>query len=286
MITMKTNEDTMGNEKVSDTGEQERDAGANSLTRMLSILDLFTEDNPLWATNEILAALEVSRSTGYRYIRSMASAGLISAVGNGYYILGPRIIELDLQIRNTDPLLQASEGVLEELCDTTGHSALLCTLFQNSVLCVRESLAPFSPADLMGRGQRRPLLRGAMSKVILAHLSAHRLRSIYNRRQDEILEARLGGSWDEFRTNMAAIRNDGYASSSGEFTQTMIGASAPVFNAGDEVIGSVGVAWEKSEMAQVDIARIALSVKRAGREISSRMRDRSMGKVLRPRAVG
>ena len=216
----------------------------------------------------------------------MASAGLISAVGNGYYILGPRIIELDLQIRNTDPLLQASEGVLEELCDSTGHSALLCTLFQNSVLCVRESLVPFSPADLMGRGQRRPLLRGAMSKVILAHLSAHRLRSIYNRRQDEIIDAGLGESWDEFRANMAAIRNEGYAKSSGEFTRSMIGASAPVFNAGDEVIGSVGVAWDKSEMGQVDFDRIALSVKRAGREISARMRDRSMGKVLRPRAVG
>ena len=283
---MTKKEQPISKDKMNDAGEQERDAGANSLTRMLSILDLFTEDNPLWATNEILTALEVSRSTGYRYIRSMASAGLISAVGNGYYILGPRIIELDLQIRNTDPLLQASEGVLEELCDSTGHSALLCTLFQNSVLCVRESLVPCSPADLMGRGQRRPLLRGAMSKVILAHLSAHRLRSIYNRRQDEIIDAGLGESWDEFRANMAAIRNEGYAKSSGEFTRSMIGASAPVFNAGDEVIGSVGVAWDKSEMGQVDFDRIALSVKRAGREISARMRDRSMGKVLRPRAVG
>ena len=83
-----------------------------------------------------------------------------------------------------------------------------------------------------------------------------------------------------------AIRNGGYAKSSGEFTRSMIGASAPVFNAGDEVIDSVGVAWDKSEMGQVDFDPIALSVKRAGREISARMRDRSMGKVLRPRAVG
>lgn len=83
-----------------------------------------------------------------------------------------------------------------------------------------------------------------------------------------------------------AIRNGGYAKSSGDFTRSMTGASAPVFNAGDEVIDSVGVAWDKSEMGQVDFDRIALSVKRAGREISARMRDRSMGKVLRPRAVG
>ena len=62
----------------------------------------------------------------------------------------------------------------------------------------------------------------------------------------------------------------------------MTGASAPVFNAGDEVIDSVGVAWDKSEMGQVGFDRIALSVKRAGREISACMRDRSMGQGTAP----
>ena len=86
---------------------------ASSLSKMLHILQLFTEAEPVWSTAAILEALETSRSTGYRYIKALHDAGLLNSVRNGYYSLGPRIIEMDLQIRLTDPLLLASHGVLE-----------------------------------------------------------------------------------------------------------------------------------------------------------------------------
>lgn len=141
---------TAGKEIGETPPETERD-GASSLTRMLSILDLFTEDNPIWSTTDIIDTLGASRSTGYRYIKALGSVGLLSAVGNGYYMLGSRIIELDLLIRKTDPLLQAAKDILEELVDATGHTALLCMLFQNSVLCIGEHLAPMSPKMLFSR---------------------------------------------------------------------------------------------------------------------------------------
>ena len=65
----------------------------------------------------------------------------MTSVRNGYYSLGPRIIEMDLQIRLTDPLLMASHGVLEGLVEEIGHSALLCTAFDDSVLCIAECRA-------------------------------------------------------------------------------------------------------------------------------------------------
>lgn len=271
-----------------DNGTDELQAGdaSSSLTRMLGILDLFTLEDSLWSTPDIIDALKTSRSTGYRYLRALTSAGLLSAVGNGYYVLGPRIIELDLQIRETDPLLQSSEGVLEQLVEATHHSALLCTLFQNSVLCVRACRAQMSPMTVLSRGQRRPLFRGAMSKVILAHLSDHRLRTIFARRQAEIREANLGEEWDEFRIALAKIRSDGYMKSVGEFTRGLAGIAAPVFNAEQAVIGSVGVACDVSELPLTDVDRVALAVKRAGKTISQRMAGRDTGPALRPRAVG
>ena len=263
----------------------ERDSG-NSLTRMLSILDLFTLEDSLWATNDILDALSLSRSTGYRYIRSMTSAGLLSAVGNGYYVLGPRIIELDLQIRETDPLLRAAEGVLEELSAATGQSALLCTLFQNSILCVKDYRVPTCPKGMLGRGQRRPLFRGALSKVILAYLSPHRLRTIFKRRHSEIIDAGLGEEWVDFRNNMSKIRSEAFVISSGEFSQGVSGCGAAVFNGEGEVIGSVGVAFHAELWAELDRQTIVDAVTHAGREISNHMAHKAKEQVLRPRAVG
>lgn len=265
--------------------ENDRD-GSSSLTKMLSILDLFTEDDPLWSTTDIIEALGASRSTGYRYIKALNNAGLLSAVGNGYYMLGSRIIELDLLIRKTDPLLQAAKGVLEQVVDATGHTALLCMLFQNSVLCISEHLAPLSPKMLFSRGQRRPMFRGAVSKVILAHLPNHRLRSIFNKRQDAIAEAGLGETWDEFRDGLARIRSNGFVKSVGEFIPGNVGIAAPICNEDGNIIGSIGIACSKDELRDTDMNRVVLSVKRAAKEISQRMADENSGLVLPPRAVG
>jgi len=259
---------------------------SNSLTKMLGILDLFVADRPIWSTNDIILALETSRSTGYRYIKALNNAGLLSAIGNGYYVLGPRIIELDLQIRSSDPLLQAGKGVLEQLVDATGHSALLCMLYRNSVLCIREQLAPLSPDHLFSRGQRRSLFRGAISKVILAYLPNHRLRSIYSRNEDEVAKANLGESWTEFREALAQIRKDGHAMTYGEFNAGVVGIAAPVYNSENVILGSVGIALAREELSDVDVNRLIIAVKRAAREITTRTANAIPGMDLLPRAVG
>lgn len=259
---------------------------ASSLAKMLSILDLFTQANPRWSTNDIIDYLGTSRSTGYRYIKGLHAVGLLAAVGNGFYMLGPRIVELDLRIRECDPLYIASKGVLEQLVDATGHSALLCMLFSNSVLCIREHLAPFSPENMFSRGQRRPLFKGAMSKVILSYLPPHRLRSIYAKNPLKVADAKLGNNWDDFRENLGKIRKDGYVMTLGEFNPNVYGVGAPVFNEEKLIIGSIGVAWQKEELPEVDVAKTILAVKRAAREITNRMMSGTGGMALPPRAVG
>src|SRR5687767_11953192 len=85
---------------------------AGSQARLLHILELFSEKDPVWSTAELIEALQTSRATAYRYIKLLHDAGLLTPVRNGYYSLGPRIIEMDFQIRRADPLLLASRGVL------------------------------------------------------------------------------------------------------------------------------------------------------------------------------
>ena len=275
-------EDALAIEKVADPG---RDS-SSSLTKMLSILDLFTPSKPIWSTNDLIQALATSRSTGYRYIKALNTSGLLSAVDSGYYVPGPRIIELDLQIRTSDPLLQSGKGVLEQLVDATGHSALLCMLFRAPVLCIRESLAPLSPENMFSRGQRRPLFKGAVSKVILAYLPNHRLRSIFAKIGAAIAEGNLGTIWAEFRDSLAKIRKDGHVLSVGEFNLGIAGVSAPIFNSEKLILGSVGVAWHEEELRDVDISKAVVAVKRAAREISHRLLSTIPGMDMLPRAVG
>jgi DNA-binding IclR family transcriptional regulator len=238
---------------------------------MLHILELFTEEEPEWSTVAIIEALETSRSTGYRYIKTLHEAGLLSTLRNGYYSLGPRIIEMDLQMRQTDPLLLASQGVLEDLVDRIGHSALLCTAYGDSVLCVGECRAPLSPANRFSRGQRRPLFQGAVSKVILAYLPHHRLKSIYPRQSDAIASAGLGDSWSTFRAALGKIKKDGYAVTMGEFNPGVQSVAAPILTNQKTSLGSVGTSWDVKERADIDLEKAMLAVKQAATTISERL---------------
>jgi DNA-binding IclR family transcriptional regulator len=181
---------------------------------------------------------------------------LFTAVRNGYISLGPRIIEMDLRIRQTDPLLSASHGALESLVDTIGHSALLCTAYRESVLCIGEVRAPLNPANRFSRAQRRPLLQGAISKVVLAHLLHHRLKAIYGRQRPEIERAGLGSEWSELRAALSKFKKNGYAVTKGEFNPGVYGVAAPVLNNQKTSLGSVSVAWDEHERRDVAVERL------------------------------
>ncbi len=260
--------------------------GGSSLSKMLSILDHFTPETPTWSTNALIESLGTSRSTAYRYIKGLHKAGLIGAVGNGYYVLGPRVVELDLQIRTCDPLYQAGNSVLQRLVEATGHSALLCMLFSNTILCVHECLAPFSPEHMFSRGQRRPLFFGAASKVILPYLPIHQLRTIFSRNQDTIAKANLGNDWDAFKDKLAQYRKDGFVQTCGEFRPGVVGIYAPVFNSEQLILGSVGVSSLKEDLPDEDFPKVVIAVKRAAREISKRVAESTQGMDRPPRAVG
>jgi DNA-binding IclR family transcriptional regulator len=246
-----------------------------SLARMLNVLELFTDTKPVWSAAALIEALEISRSTGYRYIKILHDAGLLTAVRNGYYSLGPRIVEMDLQIRQTDPLLLASQGVLEDLVDKIGHSALLLTAFRDSVLCIGEYRALSSPANRFNRGQRRPLFQGAGSKVILAHLPHHRLKTIYSRHSTAIDNAGLGGTWSVFRKTLGWIKRDGYLLTKGEFNPGVYGVAAPILTGQKTALGSVGVAWNEDDRRDVDVQQAMTAVKQAAATISKRLLENS-----------
>jgi len=267
------------------TRKNEGDA-QSSFERMLGLLDLFTPSASVRPVADLVNYLGTSRSTSYRYIKALHAAGLIEAVANGRYVLGPRIVEFDRQIRMSDPLYKGGGPVLRSLVELTGHAALLCALYSDSVMCIREELAEGSPPTIFSRGQRRPLFSGAASKIILPYVPPHRLRSIFQQHQRSIALAGLGTDWQSFRDNLAAIRKDGYIMTRGEFNPGVFGVSAPVFNAEGLVVGSIGIAGSEERLDRKKLPAIFEAVAGAGKRLSEILADDGSGHVRPPRAFG
>lgn len=223
----------------------------SSLGRMLGILDLFTEAQPAWTIDNLVATTGYTRPTLYRYVRELGRAGFLAKIIGSLYVLGPRFIEIDRQIRASDPLLRAGRPVVSELFAEDGKTVILCSLLRDSVICIHRQSAPDVP-DQVGhdRGRAMPLFLSASAKAILAFLPSPRLRRLFRGRRAEVRSAKLGRDWESFKEKLRSIRRNGYAESHGELVPGLAGIAVPIFNAERDVLGSVAFVIPEPELTE------------------------------------
>jgi DNA-binding IclR family transcriptional regulator len=242
--------------------------------RLLAVLALFSAEQSQWTVDAAAAQLGVSTTTTYRYFKKLTKAGLISPVSGAGYTLGPAIIQMDRQIQSSDPMLRNARSVMIELVRYApeGSTVLLCRLFHDRVMCVHQIMGrgPQEPVSYE-RGRLMPLYRGATSKIILAHLPPRTLKALWRHDGGEIADADLGGSWDEFRRRLAAIRRIGVSVSRGEIDAGRVGVAAPIFDRDRAVLGSLSLALPATHADEPLIGRLEPLTAAGAREIERTM---------------
>lgn len=225
----------------------------SSPARALAILELFTLEHPTWTADEINAALGYSRPTGYRYVKELVEAGLLRKASAGAYALGPRIIVLDYQIRQSDPLLLASMPVMQGLVDATEFDAVLSAMFGHHLIDIHRTSNDIERLALRyGRGRPRPLFKGAAAKSIVAHLPRAQQMRLYAGFHAEAAAAGLGATWEEFRSRLADIRKAGFHLSLGELEPSLGAVGVPVFDASGSVVAGLALVGPVAKLRQVD----------------------------------
>jgi DNA-binding IclR family transcriptional regulator len=221
-------------------------SGGSALSRMLDIFDLFSADATIIQIESVAEQLSVGRSTAYRYLQELGERGFLVQRGKGRYALGPRVIELERLLQNSDPLLNAGKIVMAQLADLCqNRTLLLCTLFKDRVLCTHQVGANdivYNKEKMpiyRGRGSALPLFQGAGSQAILAYLAPHQIRALYLAKAAEIREAGLGDDWKSFRGALTAIRKQGYAATVGRRNAKVLALAVPVLSVTGQVIGSL-----------------------------------------------
>lgn len=209
--------------------------------RMLAVLDLFDLEHPEWTFDEISAQIECGRSTLYRYIKLLVDKGLLMTVRESVFRLGPRIIELDHQIRTTDPLIRAAKPLMGEIVREEAGVSLLCRRYRDRVLCVHQEASTTHFLSKYERGRARPLLHGAASLAILMHFPSHQLAKLYEQMPAAFNDAGLGGSLTEVRATLRAMRQIGWVVTEEDVTTGVTGIAAPVFGPGDEIRASLSI---------------------------------------------
>jgi DNA-binding IclR family transcriptional regulator len=214
----------------------------SSPSRVFAVLDLFTRERPVWQPDQINEALGYSRPTGYRYVKELVDAGMLQKVAAGQYSLGGRIIELDFQLRQTDPVLLAALPAMQRLSSEAGFDAVLTVLFAGPrVIDIHRTSADKDLQLAYGRGRPRPVFRSGAPKILLAHQPRGLLVKLQATHAPEIADNGLGATWPEFRSSLAAIRKVGYYRSAGELEPTVGSLAVPVFNQDGDCVAALAL---------------------------------------------
>jgi DNA-binding IclR family transcriptional regulator len=240
----------------------------NSLEKMIAVLDLFDGAAMEWMPEAMAERLELPRSTLYRYLKVLTDAGLLTSLPGVGYTLGPRVAELDFRMRLSDPLIGASRPVMAELVQDIPGIALLCRRYRDRVLCVHQEQSVATFRSNYERGRARPLVRGAASRIILAHMPATAVRRIYETNPVMFAEAGLGEDLASLRNALKEIRQRGFDVTQGDLTSGVTGVAAPIFDSRENVLGSLSVTLGEIHVPADRLAFVADRVRLCARIVT------------------
>jgi DNA-binding IclR family transcriptional regulator len=243
-----------------------------SPARALAVLDLFSRERPVWQPDEINAALGYTRATGYRYVKDLVEAGLLQKVSAGSYALGGRIIELDYQLRQSDPVLLAAIPTMERLAAATGYDTVLSVLFAGTkVVDIHRVNGRGSLALAYGRGRPRPLYRSGAPKVLLAGQPRALLLKQYQADAAIIAASGMGDSWPAFRAYLSGLRKAGFYCSTGELDPALGAAVVPVHNGEGSVVAALALVGTAQRVQAEPAPRLRAWLEQAAAELRQRL---------------
>jgi DNA-binding IclR family transcriptional regulator len=243
----------------------------SSLSRLLRVLDLFTEDKLNWTTEAIADALEISVPTSYRYVKVLLDAGLLQRAANAQVTLGVRIMALDHIIRMADPVLNVGKPFMQELTEQTGFDCVMSGLYGEQMIDTHREYGKALLSLSYGRGRLRPLYLGGAPKAILSCYSSVQLRKLFDANLSQIAEAKLPTEWTAHRQYFRAIRKAGYYFSNGELESDLAALAAPLQTSDGTIWGAVSVVTSVQRMAVVDVKKLAHLVMRTAQDITARI---------------
>ncbi|NIM94762.1 MAG: helix-turn-helix domain-containing protein [Anaerolineales bacterium] len=244
-----------------------------SVERALSILELFVDGEREQSASTISKALNLHRSTTFRFLATLTSSGFIEHnAENGKYRLGVASLELGTAFLRHSDLRENATSILEKLRDDSGETVHLAILEGNEIVYL-EKLVGLHPIGLMPSlvGGRSPAHCTGLGKALLAFLSDQQIEGLYQSTEIKHYTGNTITDYQELLAELHEIRSKGFAVDNQEHHSGVMCVAAPVFDQ-NGVIAAMSVAGP-AERIQRKMADKSLDVlvKNSAAAISSRM---------------
>ena len=183
--------------------------GVQSVERVFEILELITDAGGTVTLSELAPATDLPLPTIHRLLRTLVSLGYARQLPSRRYALGPRLIRLGDGANKQ--LGTFALPALKMLVDELGETANMAVLDGDMVLYVAQAPSAHSMRMFTEVGRRADLHSTGVGKALMAHLPDDTVRAIVARTGMATPTIRSIGTLDTLLTELAVIRERGYA---------------------------------------------------------------------------
>jgi DNA-binding IclR family transcriptional regulator len=213
----------------------------------------------------------VNKSTAYRFLSHLESAGYLFREEAGSYVIGPRLANFGSGMAHHARLRKTSRPILEKVWRATKETVNLAVLDGQNVLFldVIESPQMFRMGSQVG--MRMALNCTALGKAILAFLPSEQREEMLGSLTFTRVTPRTIMDATCLRKELGKVFRQGYALDDEEGNLGARCVAAPILDGSGKILAAVSITGPATRITRDKISSLGTSVKSTAKEISSRL---------------
>jgi DNA-binding IclR family transcriptional regulator len=235
----------------------------------LKILELFSPEEPELGVSEMGRRLGVHKSTVSRLVATLEAESFLARTQKGRYRLGLHLWTIGSLAGHSHALYQAALSELCEVRQETGESTHLAVLMGVEVVHLERLHSNRLMKRIAGSLRRLPPHATSPGKVLLANSPddiCERVIALGLRRYTPrtLIDA------DELRSQLAAIRAQGFAMDQEEFIKGTSSVAVPIFTRDRQSVAAISVLAPSERLAGSRLETVLRVLRRAAGRIELR----------------
>lgn len=237
-----------------------------SVNHACEIMRLLADKQDGLTSHQIESYLSLPRTTVFRLLKTLLNQQMLSK-NKKYYFCGSELVNVGLQVLNSDRIHQIAIPFVQRLALQTKHTAHLAVPNNGSSLIVEVADSP-NPLRVASRpGLRAQMHCSSTGKVFLAHLFLDDLVLVLG---DEPWQKRTEQSITglaDLREELKKVLAQGYALDDREYHDNVRCLAAPIRDSRGRVVAAIGITGPANVFTRAKIPEIASYVKKAAASI-------------------
>lgn len=241
-----------------------------TLRRGLNILSLFTRETPALTLTEITTAADLNKTTVFRILSTLENAGFLRRdLDTKRYRPGLKVLQLGFASISSLEVRQLARPYLEQLSQQVGETVSLSVLDGLEIIYVDRVRYRQIVGVVLGMGSRLPAHCVSMGKAVLANLPPEELHQQLDKVELKPCTPNTLIDRDAFETEIARVREQGYATNDEELEMGLRAVAAPIWDNSRQVVAAINISGSTSNISREKmVGELAQAVLHTAAQIS------------------